>query len=206
MDDEIFARLVSIKDNGQDGSALPLKTTHVYVIGRGLSADFKILDASVRSNHCSIDFIEGIGPRIFPSKDAVVSVNGEELDGQIILSHGDIITMGSKTLRIDVRKLLPERSTAPSLQEPQPLLVDLISPPRINKVTVRAKTKNRSLIASTKPRGKTVTQKDIRVSQVKRQLFEQENTVAEDTVTAQEAKTSGRRSRRQATKTVSFQV
>lgn len=196
MDDQIFARLVSLKDNSQDGSALPLKTSHVYVIGRGLSADFKILDPSIRSNHCSIDFIEGIGPRLSLSKDAIVSVNDEVLDGQVILNDGDVIEMGRKRLRIDVRKFLPERRTAPSVQEPMSCLVDLISPPRINKVSVRDKTKNRSLIAATKPRGRPVT-KELKDSPVKRQLFEQENQTEEG---------EGKRLRRRPAKTVSFEI
>lgn len=197
MDDEIFARLVSIKDDGQDGSALPLKKSHIYVIGRGLSADFKILDPSIRSNHCSIDFIEGVGPRLDLSRDAIVSVNGDALDGQVILNDGDIIEIGRKKLRIDVRRLLMERAPAvPSIQEPLPLLIDMISPPRINKVTVRQKTKNRTLVASTKPRGRPAL-KEVKLSPVKRQLFEDQEPESKENERQRSLRTRG-------AKTVSF--
>jgi len=176
MDDDIYARLVSIKADGKDGTALPLRTTDLYLIGRGLSDDIKILDASIRPKHCSIDFIEGVGPRLTPSPSSDVFVNEERLDGQIILSNGDKIQLGRKTLRIDVRKLLLERKAA--IVVPKPQLVDLVSPPRINKVQVRPKTKNKSLMmAVTKPPvGKTTKLiSKIKESPVKRQLFDDEN-------------------------------
>jgi len=191
-----FAKLVPIKEDGHDGTSLILERDQVYVIGRGLSADFKIPDPNVQKVHCSIDYIDGLGVRIIPSKDAVVSVNGKEVDAPALLSDGDLITMGSKTLRIHVDKMLSMDSALPCM-DPKPLLVDLISPPRINKVTVRAKTKNKSLISATKPRNvKTV--RGLKDSPVKRQLFEQENNQEEVVV-----KTG--RTRRRSAKRVNFQ-
>lgn len=176
MDDDVYARLVSIRADGKDGTALPLRTTDIYLIGRGLSDHIKILDASVRPKHCSIDFVEGVGPRLIPSPSSDVFVNEKRLDGQIILSNGDKIQLGRKTLRIDVRKLLLERKATVAVPKPQ--LVDLVSPPRINKVQVRPKTKNKSLMtAVTKPPvGKTTKlMSKIKESPVKRQLFDDEN-------------------------------
>lgn len=167
MDDNVYARLVSIKDNGSEGSSLPLFRGKLYHIGRDLKCEVKIADPSVLSYHCCIDYIELEGARITPAVGTHIIVNGEETSEAIMLQNGDKIRLGNKMLRIDVRRILPTRENEDA---PQPLLVDMITPPRVTKMTVRPKTQCKSLLSSTKPPVVAVSKK-AGDSPAKRQLF-----------------------------------
>ena len=167
MDDNVYARLVSMKDSGTDGSSLPLFRGKLYHIGRDLKCEVKIADPSVLSYHCCIDYVELEGARITPAVGTHIIVNGNETAEPVMLQNGDTVRLGNKMLRIDVRRILPTRENE---EPPQPLLVDMITPPRVTKMTVRAKTQCKSLLSSTKPPVVAVSKK-AEDSPVKRQLF-----------------------------------
>lgn len=127
----------------------------------------KVADPSVLSYHCCIDYIELEGARITPAVGTHIIVNGKETTQPIMLQNGDTIRLGNKMLRVDVRRILPTRENE---EAPQPLLVDMITPPRVTKMTVRPKTQCKSLLSSTKPPVVAVSKK-AEDSPVKRQLF-----------------------------------
>lgn len=169
MDDNVYARLVSVKENGSDGSSLPLFRGKLYHIGRDKKCEIKIADPSVLYWHCCIDYVELEGARITPAAGTRIRINSEETSDPVMLQNGDMIRLGNKMLRIDVRRILPTRENddAPL---PEPLLVDMVTPPRVTKMTVRAKTQCKSLLSSTKPPVVPVSKK-ADDSPVKRQLF-----------------------------------
>lgn len=179
MDDNVFARLVSLRDeDGSDGSAFPLMRGSLYHIGRDVKCEVKIADVSVLSFACCIDYVELQGARITPASGTNVVVNEKEFGHALMLQNGDIIRFGNKKMRIDIRRILPTRTDeSVSDQEqqvqlplPKPLLVDTITPPRDNKRSVRPKTQCKSLLSSTKPPVVSVSKK-AEDSPVKRQLF-----------------------------------
>ena len=172
MDDDVYARLVSIKSDGSDGSCLPLFRNKQYHIGRDFKCDVKIADPTVLPYNCLIDYVELQGPRVTPAAATTILVNDKEIDKPVMLSDGDTIRLGNNLLRIDVRRILPTRDEDEPV--PQPLLVDMITPPRVTKMTVRAKTQCRSLLSSTKPPVVAVSKK-IDDSPAKRQLFADEH-------------------------------
>lgn len=132
-----------------------------------MKCEVKIADPSVLFWHCCIDYIELEGARITPAAGTKILINSNETSDPVMLQNGDIIRLGNKMLRIDVRRILPTRENE---EAPQPLLVDMITPPRVTKMTVRAKTQCKSLLSSTKPPVVPVSKK-ADDSPVKRQLF-----------------------------------